>query len=720
MSTSGDRPGTSQDPQHAGQDAGAAWRNELSGEVLGSAIQAQAIHGDVYLGAGVAARVPVPRQLPPPPAHFTGRTRELADLDRLAGPESSARTATLIVLTGTGGVGKTALATYWLHRSRDAYPDGQMHADLQGFGPSEPVSPADVLGRFLRALGVSPDRLPMDLPEQAALYRSMTDGRRLIVMLDNAASAAQARALLPGSGPSLVAVTTRRRLTGLVLDGAEFVDVAPLAQQAAVDLLSRIVGADRAEAQLGAARTVVQLCGLLPLAVCVSAARLVAHPNWPLQRVADELADEQDRLAALSLVGDASVRAAFDLSYRALPPGAARAYRLLALIPVLTFGAELAGAALATSPADATRLLDEVAEASLLEEAAEHRWRLHDLVRLHALEQAGTMQPADRRAAIARIVDWYLNIAVAADLTVIPGRWHLGPIYEQARHEPAAFRGPAEALDWLESELPGLLAVLRLAHDEGMHDRVWQLCEALWGLFVNRRPYQQWAQAHALGLASARACGDARAQARMLIHLGFAQLCLGNHDQARDQFTQALALDRAEGHRRGEATALDNLGLASLGAGDPDEALRHFTEARGILEQLGRARGAALMTRRIGEAHSAAGRYEAAADSLTDAHHRFTELADPYNGARTLTSLAESYLRGGHPDQAGPLLRDALAAMTELGSRQQEARLHVLLADTTALAGDTGAERDHLHRALTAYTAIEAPEAEQVRARLES
>jgi tetratricopeptide (TPR) repeat protein len=718
ISASEDGPGTSQNPQRAGHDAGAMWRNELSGEVLGNAIQAQAIHGDVYLGSGALARLPVPRQLPPPSAHFTGRAEELASLHRIADRESNAPTITLVVLTGPGGVGKTALATYWLHKVRDGYPDGQLYANLQGFGPGGPVGPADVLAQFLRALGVAPDRLPTDLAELAALYRSMTDRRRLIVMLDDAASAAQVRALLPGPGPSLVAVTTRRRLTGLVLDGADFADVYSLDEQAAVELLSRIVGGDRANSQPSAARTVVQLCGLLPLAVCVSAARLAVHPNWPLQRMADELASERDRLSALNLEGDASVRAAFDLSYRTLPPEAARAYRLLALIPGPTFGTDLAAATTATSPHDVVQVLDVLAGASLLEEAAEHRWRFHDLVRLHALEQAETMAPADRQAAIARIVEWYLHMAVAADLTVTPGRWHLGPGYEHARHEPPAFGGPAEALDWLESQLPGLLAVLRLAHDEAMHDKVWQLCEALLGLFMNRRPYRAWAQAHALGLASALAAGDRRAQARMNIHLGIAQLHLGHHDPAKDHFEQALALDRAEGHHLGEATALEQLGLASLRADDPEEALCYFTEARALHDQIGRAYGAALMTRRIGEAHRASGRYPEAAEYLADAHRRFTELGDPYHGARSLTSLAEAYLGAGHPKDAIPLLRDALAAMAQLGSRHQEARIHVLLADTTAVLGDHGAQRSHLQQALTIYDAIEAPEADQVRARL--
>jgi tetratricopeptide (TPR) repeat protein len=691
--------------------------------VFGSAIQAQVLHGDVYLGPP-APPMPSPRQLPAPPAHFTGRARELEDLDRIMSLGGDVRPLTLAVLTGAGGIGKTALASHWLHQVRDGYPDGQLYADLQGAGGGEPGRPADVLGRFLRALRVPPDRVPAELDELVPLYRSVTDGRRLIVLLDNAASAAQVRALLPGPGPSLAVVTTRRRLAGLALDGARFLGVGPLDEQAAVELLSRIVGG-QARSQRDDALAVVRLCGLLPLAVCVSAARLAPHPDWPLRRIADELAGERDRLSALSIEGDVSVRAAFDLSYRALAPAAARAYRLLGLIPGPAFGTALAGAAIEVEAAEAAQTLDTLAEASLLAEEAEHRWRFHDLIRLHAREQAAAGAAADRRAAQARIVAWYLHMAVRADLTVIPGRWHLGADYEQARREPALFSGPAEALDWLESELPGLLATLQLAHRAGLHEQAWQLCEALWGLFVNRRPYQIWTEAHDLGLASARACGHQRAQARMYVHLGFACFCLGRHDPAREYFEHALALDRAERHLSGQATALENLGLVSLAVGDPAGALEYFGQARALLEQDGRLRGAALMTRRIGETHSSAGRHQEAADCLSDARRRFADLDDPYNEARTLTSLADSWLRAGQPAESGPLLHTALAMMTSLGSRFQQARIHVLLADTAARLGNAAAERDHLQHALAAYTAAgaaevaEVPEAAQVRARLE-
>jgi tetratricopeptide (TPR) repeat protein len=701
----------------AGAGGGPGWRNELGGEVRGPVVQAQAVHGDVYMGGNQPRRLPVPSQLPREPAHFVGRSTELGLLHRLAG-QDLVPSVTVVSLTGPGGAGKTSLALHWLHKVRESYPGGQLHADLGGVGPRGPTSPAEVLGRFLRALGMPPDQLPATVDEQVALYRSATQGRRIIVLLDDAASAAQVRTLLPSPGPSLVVVTTRRRLAGLAIDGARFIDVMPLDEQAAVELFSRIVGADRALSQPDAVRTVVQLCGRLPLAICVSAARLALHPHWPVRHMAEELRSRQDRLSALSIEDDVSIRASFDVSSQALPDSVALAYRLLSLIPAPSFSLGPAAAATGTGDAAADRLLRGLVEASLLEETGEQRWQFHDLIALHAREQAQTDSEKIRRNAIDRILDWYLRAAVAADLVVIPGRWHLGSYYQQARKESAAFSEPAEALNWLDDELPGLLAAVLLAHDQGLHDKAWQLCEALWGVLVFQRRYQSWDDALAAGVASAQVVGDPRAEARLHVYIGFMCLHLGQIAQARERFGQALALDRSAGHQLGEATALENLGLASMAAGEPSTGLGYFTQARLVHEQIGHLRGTALMIRRIGAAQSADGQHKEAIRNLADARRRFAIMGDRYNEARALASLAEAHLRAGSPDEAESLLTEALEAAHGLGSRHEQARIHVLLADTARQVGHAVRERDHLLEALRAYEDIAAPQADPIRARL--
>jgi tetratricopeptide (TPR) repeat protein len=699
-------------------DHGPAWGNDLSGTVHGPVVQARSIHGDVVFNLPPAAGMPVPRQLLAAPRHFTGRARELSALrGLLTGPQ--APPVTLAVITGVGGVGKTSVALQWLHEVRDRYPDGQLYADLSGHQPDAAERPEDLLGSFLRSLGLPAEEVPVRLAEQAAAWRSLTDGRRLAILLDNAASAAQARVLLPGPGPSLVAVTTRWRIGGLAVDGGQFVDLGPLDEPDAVDLLDRVAGGGRAIGEPHAARAVVRLCGCLPLAVCVSGARLAARSSWLVGRIAAELASEQNRLSALHLTEDMSVRAAFDLSYQALDPQLRRAYRLLALVPGVDLSRDLAAAALGATAADAAGWLDALTEASLLEETGGSRYRFHDLVRLHARDQAAAAETAgEAEAAVARSLDWYLGAAVAADLVISPGRWRLGSRYQQARDQPPAFPSPADALEYLEAIQPGLLAAVRAAHAQGFNHQAWQLCEALWGLFLFRKDYQPWIDAHVTGLAAARACGDITAEARMLAQLGYAYLCLRQYPEAADHFRRSLELGRQEGHQLTEATALEHLALVDLAEGRHDQAIDAFARARAVFEQLGRARGAALMIRHIGEAKLAAGRPADAAQSLEEARAMFAALPDPYMEARTLLGLGRARLAAGQPEQAAGLLQDALTAATSLGARHEEARVRVALADAAARQGLSGAAREHLEAALAIYCETGGPEAGEVRERI--
>jgi tetratricopeptide (TPR) repeat protein len=688
--------------------------NELSGTVHGSAVQAGSIHGGVHVHQAGAWQMPVPRQLPGAPPCFTSRAGELARLDQVlaADPE---RPVALAVITGVGGAGKTSLAARWLAGLADRFPDGQLYADLGGsLGTSS--SPAAVAGQFLRAIGVQPAQVPAGLAEAAALWRSATAGRQLIVLLDNAVSAAQVRVLLPGPGPSLVAVTSRHRLAGLVMDGAVFTELGPLGERDALALLSKITGG-RSEAEPDAARMIVRLCGGLPLAVCVSAARLVLHPGWTVRQVADELRSEQHRLSVLSPEADLSVRAAFDVSYRSLPAAAARSYRALSLLPAPDFGTGLAAAVIGAAPRESAQHLEILTNASLLEEMAGGRFRFHDLVRLHAREQASAGPAAEREAVTRHAVSWYLGEAVAADLVVIPGRWQLGGLYDQARRQPAAFPDQAAALAWLEAELPGLAGAVAAARDAGLHREACQLCEALWGLLLYRRHYPQWIAVTEIGLASARACGDLRAEARMRDQLGFAFLCLRRYDEAGTQLREAVRLARRAGDQLGAAAPLEHQGLTLLGLGQPGEALRLFEEARATHIELGRPRGVALMTRHIGEALADAGRVSEAITVLADARARFAALPDPYNECRAATEVARACLRAGRLPDAAALLEEALQVMTRLGALEKQADIHVLLADAAESRDDSEAARQHLAAALEVYQRLGPADAGVIRER---
>jgi tetratricopeptide (TPR) repeat protein len=435
--------------------------------------------------------------------------------------------------------------------------------------------------------------------------------------------------------------------------------------------------------------------------------------------MAAELANERHRLAALHLTEDLSVRAVFDVSYHALPDDAARVYRQLALVPGPDFGLELAAVATAADQAD--RLVGTLVDANLLEESPGERYRFHDLVHVHARDQAEAEETdAERDAVVARSVEWYVRGAVAADLVVTAARWHLNPMYEQLRAESPAFSGPAEALEWLETSLPGLLAAVRAARDQGLHERAWQLCEALWGLFWYRKQLRPWIDTHIVGLASAHACGDRKAEARMRVQLGYAYFSSKKYPEAVEQFTEALALSRRDGHSLGEGTALEQLALVDLRQGRHDEAIRAFTEARVIFGRIGVARGVALMTRHIGEAHLAAGRYSQAMDDLGQARSMFVDLSDAYMQARTMTSLAQVHVRAGQPSEAAELLNEALALVTDLGAHHEEARIRVALAEVAEQIGDIVQARDHLCVALAIYSRINAPEADEIRLRLDS
>jgi len=690
--------------------------NDLRGTVHGHAIQAARIN-DIQFNFGPPAPMQAPRQLLPPPAHFTGRTAELKRLREFVDGRRSGST-TVIAVTGLGGVGKTSLALAFLHQLRSRYTAGQLYADLGAVQQGEPAGPADVLGRFLRALGVPPEGVPADLQERAALFRSLTHERPIAILLDNAFSAAQARALLPGPGPNLVVVTSRRRIAGLALDGAQFTDLTPLSEQAAVELLERIMGDDRTASEPEAARRLVAMCDRLPLAVCASAARLTPRPRWSIGRMVEELANERRRLAALSVEEDVSVRAVFDMSYQSLPGEAALLYRRVGLLPVADFGVGVASAASGTEIPKAADLLEILTETNLLEEVGHNRFRYHDLLRLHARARLEEDPVEERQAITARTVDWYTRAVTAADLRIMPKRWHLSPQYELLPEPPAEMKTPAAAVEWLETELDNILAVLRWAAENRMYDAGWQICEALWGLFTFHKHYDAWLESHLVGLRCAQELADPRAEARMRVQLGGAYRSLRQYDQALDHFRQALTLEREAGHRLGEGTALDQLGVVLLRLGRFEQAIEQFTRSRTIHDEIGIPRGVALMNLNIGQALGELGRLPEALTHLELAERQFDSVDEPYHRARTLTSVAGIKIRLDRPMEAIGPLEQALTVLTELSASYDQAGVLVRLAELAERLGRHDEARGHLERALDLFTSVGAAQAEQVRARL--
>lgn len=614
-----------------------------------------------------------PFQLPPAPRCFVSRKAELATL----------RPGELVVLSGPGGVGKTSLALRWLQDRRSTFPDGQLYVDLGAHAPAGPVSPEDALDGFLHALGVID--IPPQLSRRAALFRSVTARRQLSVLLDNAASAAQIRPLLPTSGT--VIVTSRWRLSSLGLDGARFVDVAPMDIDESVELLETVVGEERIAREPGDAQEVARLCGGLPIALSVVGARLSTRPRRTFSREVVELRD--DRLPALD--ESASVRSVLDLSYVELPDRQARLYRLCAWHPGTHFDVSVAAAMIEEPEYDVEDALEDLVEKSLLSEAGDDRFQFHDLLRVHA---RGKSDP-DRAAAVRRAVEWYLARAVEADLVVAPDRLRMGPRYLSARHD--AYSSPEEAMRWLAYERENLVRAVEVAPA----DLRWQLCEPLWALFTHHHLYTDWISTHRLGVAAAGECGELVAQARLRTRLALALINTGASGEAEVELEAVLALDDPPSR----STALTLLGRIDLERGVPERALARYREA---LALRGRDRGRGQARRRIGEALMALGRYAEAIAELELAESLLTDSAEQ---ARVRTFLARACRLAGDRTRARSLLASALDGLGR--SRVHLADVHLELAE---LADDP---RPHRLAALACYDDETDPQAVRIRALLD-
>jgi tetratricopeptide (TPR) repeat protein len=362
---------------------------------------------------------------------------------------------------------------------------------------------------------------------------------------------------------------------------------------------------------------------------------------------------------------------------------------------------------------DAARLLDVLVGANLVEEYSGDRYRFHDLIRLHAQTTLAQDETSEsRRAAFARLVDYYLATAVAADLTISSRRGRRGSYFE--RQPQVAFTDSTAAITWLESELANFVALLRAAQQVGLHELVWQICEALWGVFILRKHYGAWLTSYELGLASARACADPKAQALMLESLAFAHLNLLDYSAALQCSTEALQLEQSAGHRFGEGAALERIGVAQLGMHNFEAAIDAFDRARAIYEDLNQDRGIALMTRRLGEAFGRIGRYTEALEHLTRARQVFVDLEERYHEARTLSTMAEVHIGAGRPDAGEQALAKALAITSEIGAIHEQANIHVALARLAKQSDEPVVDRSHLERALTLYRNLDAPQADEV------
>lgn len=698
--------------------------NDVSGQVMGSSVQAGMIHGGMHVhfdsSAHSASAVngspsPIPRMVPKPPRFFTSRGNETdAFHAALAEPGTG---PVLVVVSGVGGVGKSTLVSQWLDAHQDRYPDGSLYADLGAFSAVEPTSVSAVLEGFLRALGMAVEQIPSDPAQLHALYQELTAGQRLLVFLDDAFSAAQVRTLVPESEHALVVVTSRHRLTGLSLQGARFLEIPALETATSLRLLRNVVGDRRIEEEPEAAERLAELCAGLPVALVVVGARLAAHSRWSLRRVAADLEDERRRLSSLALQDDLSVHAVFDVSYCKLTDDQAAVYRIMADHPGPVFGPNAAAAAVERSLPNTSDLLETLVDASLLTEIDEDRFRFHDLLRLHARERAAAdMTTPEREAALRRVIEWYLDCAFAADVLITPGRWYLSD-REPVAQQP--FDDVPGALEWLEGERANLLLAQRQAWERSWPDLVWQFGEAMWSLFVYRKHYRDWLESTELAVRAAEVVGDLRAESRLRGQHGHAYLNLHRFDEGQQQLELAMhAAERSE-DLASQATATSRLGILAKQRGRLSEALDLFRRALEIDRRLDEYRGAALRLRRIGETLAEMQRHDEAVAELERAARLMTELPDAGGAARVLTFLGETYAAAGRPRDAVVSLQRALGAMREIGSDFYTAELLAALGTAHERAGDLDQAKACLWQAFELYERTGGPHADALRTRLD-
>jgi DNA-binding SARP family transcriptional activator/tetratricopeptide (TPR) repeat protein len=634
----------------------------------------------------------VPAQLPPDVAGFTGRIRHLRTLHETLprDPTDHPAAVVLTVIAGMAGVGKTALAVHWAHRVRDRFVDGQLYANLHGYSPTPPPPAVQLLAGFLRALGVPAERVPTDVDEATALYRSVLAGKRVLVLLDNARDPALVRPLLPAGPGCLALVTSRDRLAGLaVRDGARRLTLDVLDPAEARTLLTGLLG-DHAKVDRPAVDDLARACGLLPLALRIAAANLVDQPHQ--RGIAGYVAElrASNPLAALAIDEEeqVAVRAAFDLSYSTLPADTQRLFRSLGRSPGSDVCVEAAAALAGTTPDGAARQLRRLAMANLVEPHAEERYALHDLLRLYAAER-GEIEDSesDRAAVLRRLHEWYLSRVDAAAQLLYPEKSRL-PLPLPAVGAQAAFDDHTRAVAWLESERSNLIAVVRHAADNGPRSTAWLLADSLRGYFFLRKDTVDWLTIAQAALAAATVEGDLRGQASAYLSLAAVRRYEGRPRQAIEEYERALGVARPAGWLEGQSTALGNLASTYWELGLLPEAVEHYDRAIELCRQAGWTAGVATALGNLGALYQQLGRLRQAADHYSQALAIYRTIGSRNGEAINLANLAEVHHALGSLDEAYDELGRALAIHREVGDRGAEAETLRLLAEVHRDRGD--------------------------------
>ncbi|WP_405480425.1 BTAD domain-containing putative transcriptional regulator [Streptomyces sp. NBC_00009] len=699
-----------------------------------------------------------PAQLPATVPDFTGRASfvtELRDiLSSASSPDGEGQVMAVSAVAGIGGVGKTTLAVHVAHAARPSFPDGQLYVDLQGAGPRA-AEPETVLGSFLRALGTADSAIPDSLEERSALYRSTLDGRRVLILLDNARDAAQVRPLLPGTEGCAALITGRVRMVDLV--GAHLVDLDVMSPEEALQLFTKIVGAERVASEREAALDVVAACGFLPLAIRIAASRLAARRTWTVSVLAAKLADERRRLDELQ-AGDLAVKATFELGYGQLEPAQARAFRLLGLAdgPDISLAAAAAVLDLPVEPTE--DLLESLVDTSLLESAAPGRYRYHDLVRLYAraCAERDELPPEERGAAMSRLLDFYLATAAGVFAIERPGD-RLIHHFEPTHYAGLRFGDRQKALDWLYAEANCLLACAHQACTDGRLRRGVDLLWAAKDLGESGANSKQYESVALAARDAARGTGDSRAEGRARTTLTNVHLVAGRYDEADEEARQAALLasevndpaplhwasndrgiialnqgryadaeehlqhaidgSRKDGNSPGEASALCNLSRVHLAMGRTSRAISLAQQGIEVYDRMGLTLRLANARYALGLALTQAGRTSEALGELTEALQMFQMNRQRLWEGTTHFRIAQAHLTGSHLALAAQHAEQALAIGC-IGGDRLRASVLTTLGQSLAALGQVDRARVCWREALPMHEHAGSPEADHVRALL--
>ncbi|MET9897895.1 BTAD domain-containing putative transcriptional regulator [Streptomyces sp. NPDC006446] len=695
-----------------------------------------------------------PAQLPATVTDFTGRASFVQELSDVLAAASSdeGRVMAVSALAGIGGVGKTTLAVHVAHQSRGAFPDGQLYVDLQGAG-ARAAEPETVLGAFLRALGTADSAIPDSLEERSALYRSVLDGRRVLVLLDNARDAAQVRPLLPGTEGCAALVTSRTRMVDLA--GAHLVDLDVMSPEEALQLFTKIVGQERVASEREAALDVVAACGFLPLAIRIAASRLAARRTWTVSVLAAKLGDERRRLDELQ-AGDLAVKATFELGYGQLEPAQARAFRLLGLADGPDISLAAAAAVLDLPVEDTEDLLESLVDTSLLESAAPGRYRYHDLVRLYAraCAERDEQPPSERTAAMSRLLDFYLATAAGVYAIERPGD-RLVDHLEPTAHSGLSFEDRQASWDWLYSEAVPLLSCVRQSAEAPTLRRAIDLLWAAVDLAESGANSKEYEAAATALRDAARAAADTRAEGRAGVVLSNALLFSGVFDQAyreaKEAFRLAEAADdplpccwaanilgsiafyqkrytdaeayfsraieefRGCGDLAGSASPLCNLSRLHLATGRADTAVVLASQGTEIYETLGHSLRVANGRYALGMALGKSGRHTDATTELEEALRVFRSSRQRLWEGMALCRLAEVDLDARKAARAASNAEMALTVLRGIGGEWRRGNVLTVLGKALTGIGQSGRAQVCWREALEIYEKLGSPEATEVR-----